>query len=54
MAQTSWPGGVVCTGPGVEVTEDEQRFLQWNFADGSTEVVIELSFNSDAEVNVGA
>ena len=41
VAQTSWPRAVVSIDPGIEVTEDEQRFLQWNFADGSTEVVIE-------------
>ena len=34
--------------------EDEQRFLWWNFADGSTEVIIEPILNSDAEVSVGA
>ena len=41
VAQTSWPRAVVSTDPGVDVTEDEQRFLWWNFADGSTEVIIE-------------
>ena len=41
VAQTSWPRAVVSTNPGVEVTEDEQRILRWNFADGSTKVVIE-------------
>ena len=42
VAQTSWPRAVVSTNPGIEVTEDEQRFLWWNFADDSTEVVIEF------------
>ena len=40
-----WPkqvGQEVNTDPAFEVSEDEQRFLRWNFADGSTEVVIEL------------
>ena len=41
VAQTSWPRAVVSTDHGVEVTEDEQRFLRWNFADGNTEVLIE-------------
>ena len=41
VAQTGWPRTVVSTNPGIEVTEDEQRLLRWNFADGSTKVVIE-------------
>ena len=36
VAQTSWPRAVISTNPGIEVTEDEQRILRWNFADGST------------------
>ena len=32
---------MVSTNPGIEVIEDEQRILRWNFADGSTKVVIE-------------
>ena len=41
VAQTSWPRAVVSTNPGANVTKDKHRFLRWNFADGSTEVVIE-------------
>ena len=41
VAQTSWSRAVVSTNPGIEVTEDEQRFLRWNFADGSIKFVIE-------------
>ena len=41
VAQTSWPRAVVSTNPGIQVTKDDQRILQWNFADGSTKVVIE-------------
>ena len=42
VAETSWLRAVVSTNPGIEVIKDEQRFLQWNFADGNTEVVVEL------------
>ena len=41
VAQTGWPRAVVSTNPNIEVTEDEQRLLRWNFADGSTEVIID-------------